>query len=188
VLVIIAWLNNFVVLSIAYDRISPLRRPMRWEYIDVLSISLVFSFLSCCEVYAAFLLSSGGYLLFTDYPTPAQIRTCVFLVLSVSDQSTIFSIRSRGPVFTSHAPSAMLVVTVLLCAVASSLMALFWPFGSSLEPIYGFDVLQCWLILLFFFLLKEVAKVLVYYIIDYMFPYTTRVIPKMLQQERLEEL
>jgi H+-transporting ATPase len=49
VLIIIAWLNNFIVLAVAYDHIVPLHEPLVWYYRDMLPAAFCVALLSCCE-------------------------------------------------------------------------------------------------------------------------------------------
>ncbi len=158
VLMIIAFFNNFIVLAIAYDHIEPQKEPIVWTYRDLLPMALTVSLLSCCEVYCAFSLASGGYLAFSLYLTPAQVRTAVFLTLSVSDQLTILSLRARSFITSSTRPSLGLLLAVIGTAVAATICSIFWPFGASLEPLGLADVGMCWVILVVFFFIKVPAR------------------------------
>lgn len=139
-------------------------------------------------MYCAFALSSEGYLLYSKFQTPAQIRTVVFFTLSVSDQLSVIILRARSFIFTSTRPGGWLALTVFCCALVTTICSVYWPFGSSLEPILWRDVMQSWLIVLLFTMFKDTAKVLMTFVVSQMFYGPNAYVPKLLLQKQQHQL
>lgn len=169
VLIIIAWMNNFVTLAIAYDHIVPFKKPVKWSMRDVVPMACCVGLLSCSEVYCVWSLAQGGYLLFSLYLTPAQIRTALFLTIGVSNQLSVLVLRARSFVFSSTRPGLGLILAIAGTAAACSVCAAFWPFGVGLEPLSRWDVLMCWIVVIVFNFFKDFAKVLLNYAIRHGF-------------------
>ncbi|SER65355.1 plasma-membrane proton-efflux P-type ATPase [Streptomyces qinglanensis] len=116
--VLLAILNDAAVLSIAYDRVRPSSRPERWDLTEVMAIAAV---LGLFGLASTFVLVWATHLPF-GLPD-AQVRTLVYLKLSVSGHLTVFLARTRGP-FWSYRPSWILLTAVIGTQILATVIAL----------------------------------------------------------------
>ncbi len=181
VYVVIAGTNNFTILSIAFDHIVPEKRPLRWEYRDLVPTSVIQAIAGTLEIYVSYSLATGGYLLFTFFLTKGQVQTIVFFHIVVAMQSAIFVLRTRWFFFSPRSPRPGF--TVLLCVTGLTttcmIVAVYWPFGGGLEPVEWRDVGQVLLLAACFLVIKDTIKVLVYYIMAEVFPPPVAMEPKL---------
>lgn len=101
-IIILALLNDGVIISIAYDHVCHKDEPEKWDMKIVLRIAIV---LGLIEVISTFLLFYLGDQVF--HFTRATIQTMMYLKLSVAGHLTIFLTRTRRP-FWSIAPARIL--------------------------------------------------------------------------------
>ena len=151
--VLLAILNDAAILAIAYDRVLPSSRPDRWNLTEVLTIAAVLGVVGLASTFALAWVSHGPLALGLG-----EIRTLVYLKLSVSGHLTVFLARTRGP-FWSHRPATVLLVAVVgtqLLATAIALSGtLMTPIGWSLVGLaWGWAVAE--------FLLLDPIKLLAY--------------------------
>ncbi|MEZ5078890.1 MAG: plasma-membrane proton-efflux P-type ATPase [Solirubrobacterales bacterium] len=106
-IVLLAILNDAAILTIAYDRVLPSPRPERWDLREVLAISTVLGLAGV--VSSTLLLGIGhGPLDLSD----AEVRTLLYLKLSVAGHLTLFVARTRGRLW-SQRPATILLVAVI---------------------------------------------------------------------------
>ena len=181
VYVVIAGANNFTILSIAFDHIVPERRPLRWEYRDVVPAAVVQAVCSTLEIFVVHSLAANGYLLFDYMLTPGQVQTILFFTIVFVLQTAILVLRTRWFFFLprSPRPGLALVACVGLLTLCCMVVAVYWPFGGGLEPVGWNNVGQVLLLGLFFLAAKDTIKVLVYYIVEEGFPSPPVMEPKL---------
>jgi H+-transporting ATPase len=182
--VVMAGFNNFTILALAFDHIVPEKRPLRWEYRDIVPTVLMQSLISTLEVFVTFSLALNSLLLFTFRPLNTEseaIRTVVFLSIVVSTQSAVFIVRTRGFFFLPSSPRPGLYI--LLCSLGISLVCMllcrFWPFGGGLAQIGWSDIGMVFLLCFVFMFVKDVIKVLTYYVVNELIPPATVMEPKL---------
>ena len=106
-IVLIAVLNDGAILSIAYDRATVARAPVRWDMPMVLTIASVLGLVGISFTFLLF------YLALAVWALPfAMIQTMIYLKLSVAGHLGIFATRTKGPFWASR-PSTLLLVAVI---------------------------------------------------------------------------
>ena len=181
VYVVIALFNNFMVLSIAFDNIVPEKKPLRWEYRDIFPTAVVQSVVATLEVFVIYSLAAGGYLGFFFVLTIDQLRTVVFFTIVVSMQTSILVMRTRWFFLSSRSSRPGLAI---LCCIGGMtlvcmIICVYWPFGGGLAPVGWNNMGMAFLMVIIFLLLKDVIKVLTYYIVEEMFPPPLTMEPKL---------
>jgi len=188
-IVIITILNDGCMLTIARDNVAPAASPQHWDLAQLrlvaAAIGLVPLASSLLLLYLGLSSADGLYpwyaCLFgrkvpSDYdasgdryylPYP-QLIMMIYLKISLSDFLTLFSARCRGPFF-SRAPSKGIFAAFLVATVTASCIATFATLPDNtypMEPISSSACAFVWLYNLAFFLLQDVAKIIVYRLIE----------------------
>lgn len=135
-LVLLAVLNDFPIMMIAYDNVRLPERPVRWEMGRVLAVAVA---AGVTGVVASFVL----FWIARDYLGLAagQIQTVIFLKLLVAGHLTIYITRSERWFWHRPWPSARLFWTTEATQVLGTLAAVY---GWFLEPIGWGDALLVW--------------------------------------------
>jgi H+-transporting ATPase len=152
--VLLAILNDAAILSIAYDRVLPSSRPARWDLTEVLVLAAVLGIVGT--------ISTFGLVWLTHIPghiPDTQVRTLIYLKLSVSGHLTVFLARTRGP-FWSHRPAWILLVAVIGTQILATAIA---RTGFLMQPIGWSLVGLAWGWALVEFLLLDPIKLLTYH-------------------------
>ncbi len=155
--VLLAILNDAAILSIAYDRVRPSSRPERWDLAEVLSVAATLGLTGMIST-LALLWAAHVPLDLGD----AQLRTLIYLKLSVSGHLTVFLARTRGP-FWSYRPSWILLGAVIGTQILATVIALT---GFLMEPIGWNLVGLAWSWAIVEFLLLDPIKLLTYRVLE----------------------
>ncbi len=156
-IVMLALLNDGAILSIAYDNVFSNNKPKAWRMHRVLTISTI---LGIAGVIAAFGLFYLGERVFNLSQT--QIRTLMYLKLSVAGQLTIFLTRTDKE-FWSIRPSRILLVTVFGAQTIATLAAVY---GLFMTPLGWGWAIFVWVYAIFWFLINDRIKLFAYKIMD----------------------
>ncbi len=150
-LVLLAVLNDFPIMMIAYDNVHVAERPVQWVMSRVLSVAVV---AGTAGVVASFVL----FWIARDYLQlpPAQIQTVIFLKLLVAGHLTIYITRSERWFWQRPWPAARLFWTTEATQLAGTLAAVY---GWLLEPIGWSYALVVWAYALLWFPLNNAARV-----------------------------
>jgi H+-transporting ATPase len=153
-IVLLAILNDFPILMIAYDNVRIAESPVRWDMQRVLTLSSV---LGVMGVIASFLLfwAAERYL---GLSRPV-IQTLVFLKLLVAGHLTIYLTRNEGWFWQRPWPSWRLFVATETTQVLGTLAAVY---GWFVEPIGWRYALLVWAYALGWLLANNLAKVWTY--------------------------
>jgi H+-transporting ATPase len=116
-IVLLAILNDFAIISIAYDNTRYSNKPETWNMRLVMGIAIVLGMFAMFRSFGIFYL--GDRLFHLDSDT---LRTLVYLNLSIGGHLTVFAARTRGP-FWSIRPSRVLLGAVFGTQVAATLIA-----------------------------------------------------------------
>jgi len=180
-IVLITILNDGTIISIAYDSVLPSPRPEHWRLPEVY---IVATLLGCVAVISSILLlhwglsanthnstlSSLGLDLKLHSMSYAKVQTAIYLKISLSDFLTVFAARTRKPFF-SRRPGNLLMGAACTAMGSSTLFALYWPaWLPELQPLAGIEVLSVWIFCLFFFILQDIAKCVLYELIEFLTP------------------
>jgi H+-transporting ATPase len=95
-----------------------------------------------------------------------EIQTLIYLKISLSDYFSVFNSRTKGW-FWSRAPSVILVGAFIIATGASTLLAVYWPFGNGMVGISWQLSGYCWLYVIIWAIIQDAGKVLTYSILQY---------------------
>lgn len=153
-IVLIAILNDFPIMMIAYDNAPVAERPVRWDMHRVLTISSVLGVLGVIASFGLFWVAEQ-YLRLPRH----TIQTLIFLKLLVAGHLTIYITRNMGALWKKPWPSWRLVVSTEATQIIGTLAAVY---GWFVEPIGWTYALMVWGYALAWFLVNSAAKVQVY--------------------------
>jgi H+-transporting ATPase len=154
-IILLAFLNDVPIMTIAYDNTWLDPEPVRWEMHRVLRVSTVLGVIGVVETFG--LLMIAKELLRLDI---AQIQTFIFLKLAVAGHLTLFVARTKRPFFKRPFPSPVL----LWSAVGTKLLAtlfVVYPLGL-IAPISWANVGFIWAYCIAWIFIEDLAKLLVY--------------------------
>jgi H+-transporting ATPase len=153
-IVIIAVLNDFPIMMIAYDNTIVSARPVRWDMERVLAVSSV---LGVTGVIAAFVLFwiAEQYL---HLPRP-MVQSLIFLKLLIAGHLTIYITRSAGTFWKRPWPNWRLVVACEATQVIGTLAAVY---GWGMTPLGWKYAVIVWTYALTWFFINDLVKVEVY--------------------------
>ncbi|MBN1236202.1 MAG: plasma-membrane proton-efflux P-type ATPase [Methanotrichaceae archaeon] len=156
-IVLLALLNDFAIMSIAYDRVEYSRQPDRWRMSSVIGMA---SFLGLIGVVSSFGLLFIGL----DYLHISKdiLQSFMYLKLSVAGHLTIFIARFKGH-FWSDRPSNILVGAVFGTQIVATLIAVY---GILIPPIGWNLAAIVWLYAIGVFLIVDQLKVHYYRLFD----------------------
>ncbi len=152
-IVLLAILNDFPIMMIAYDNAPVAERPVRWDMRHVLTLSAVLGLMGVISSFGLFWIAE------TQFAIPRDtIQTLIFLKLLVAGHLTIYLTRNKGAVWDRPWPSWLLVVTTETTQVVGTLAAVY---GWFVAPI-GWDyALVVWGYALAWFLINSAVKIAV---------------------------
>ena len=153
-IVLLAILNDFPIMMIAYDNAPVANQPVRWNMHRVLTISVV---LGVMGVIASFCL----FWIARDYLHLSQdvIRTVIFLKLLVAGHLTIYLTRNTGAIWDRPWPNWKLVITTETTQILGTLAAVY---GWFVTPIGWGYALAIWGYALVWFLINSFVKIQFY--------------------------
>ena len=150
-LVLLAMLNDFPIMMIAYDNVRVAQRPVRWEMPRVLAVAVTAGTMGVIASFVLFWIARDVLQL-----PPAQIQTVIFLKLLVAGHLTIYITRSERWFWRRPWPAARLFWTTEATQVAGTLAAVY---GWLLEPIGWSYALGVWAYALAWFPVNNAARV-----------------------------
>jgi len=153
-IVLIAILNDFPIMMIAYDNAPVAERPVRWDMQRVLTISSVLGALGVISSFVLFWIAE------THFRLPRHtIQTLMFLKLLVAGHLTIYLTRNTGTIWERPWPNWRLVVT---CEATQFIGTLAAVYGWFVEPIGWTYALIVWSYALVWFFINSAVKIWVY--------------------------
>ena len=156
-IVLLALLNDFAIMSIAYDRVEYSHQPDRWKMSSVIGMATFLGLIG--------LVSSFGFLFIgLDYLhlTKDILQSLMYLKLSVAGHLTIFIARCKGH-FWSDRPSNILVGAVFGTQIVATLIAVY---GILIPPIGWNLAAIVWVYAIMVFLIVDQLKVHYYRLFD----------------------
>lgn len=158
-IVIIALLNDFPIMMIAYDNAPVAPEPVRWDMPRVLIIA---SLLGTLGVIASFgLFWIGEELLHLTRP---QIQSLIFLKLLVAGHLTIFATRNQGSLWQRPYPDLGFFTITFATKFIGTLAAVY---GWFVEPIGWVYALGVWGYSLAWLLINNSAKVFTFQLLEH---------------------
>ncbi|MDO6561824.1 plasma-membrane proton-efflux P-type ATPase [Amphritea sp. 1_MG-2023] len=152
-IVLLALLNDFPIMMIAYDNARPAPRPVRWDMRRVLILSSVLGSLGVISSFGMFWIAESIW----ELPRPT-IQTLIFLKLLVAGHLTIYLTRNDGHFWDRPLPSLKLFITTEFTQVAGTFAAVY---GWFVEPIGWSLALLVWGYALVWFVINNMLKRLV---------------------------
>ncbi|HII06094.1 MAG TPA: plasma-membrane proton-efflux P-type ATPase [Methanotrichaceae archaeon] len=152
-IVLLALLNDFAIMSIAYDRAEYSDQPDRWRMTSVMGMALFLGLIGTVE--------SFGLLFFgLDYLhlSKETLQSLMYLKLSVAGQLIIFIARTKGH-FWSYLPGKMLVGAVIGTQTIATLITVY---GILVPPIGWHLAAIVWSYVIVVFLIIDQLKVRFY--------------------------
>jgi len=154
-IILLAFLNDIPIMTIAYDRTGLTPKPVRW---DMDRIILVSSVMGLTGVAGSFLML---YLaLDVLHLTIPQVQTYIFLKMAVSGHLTLFVARSKGFFLKKPHPAPVMIWSALFTKLVGTALA-FYGFGL-IAPISGREILLIWFYAITWAFLTDWAKTEVY--------------------------
>jgi len=156
-IVLLALLNDFAIMSIAYDRVEYSHQPDRWKMSSVIGMATFLGLIG--------LVSSFGFLFIgLDYLHLNKdiLQSLMYLKLSVAGHLTIFIARCKGH-FWSDRPSNILVGAVFGTQIVATLIAVY---GILIPPIGWNLAAIVWFYAIMVFLIVDQLKVHYYRLFD----------------------
>jgi len=151
-IVLLALLNDFPIMMIAFDNAAVAEKPVRWNMHRVLTVAAT---LGCAGVISTFLLFwYVEHVLHLPRPT---VQTLIFLKLLVAGHLTLYITRSYGWLWKRPWPSLKLVAVVELTQIFGTLAAVY---GWFMEPVGWTYALAVWGYALAWFIINDCVKVL----------------------------
>jgi H+-transporting ATPase len=153
-IILLAFLNDIPILTIAYDNAKVDEQPVRWNMPEVLTMATVLGILGVVSSFGIFYIAEE-YLQFT----PAVVQTFIFLKLVIAGHLTIFITRTDKHFWQKPYPSLLFFSTTFSTKIIGTLFAIF---GWLLVPIGWKYSLLIWAYALAWFVLNDFVKVWVY--------------------------
>ncbi len=154
-IVLIAVLNDFPIMMIAYDNAPVAPRPVRWDMERVLTVSSVLGVMGVISAFVLFWIAEK----YLHLPRPV-VQSLIFLKLLVAGHLTIFYItRSAGTFWQRPWPNWRLVVATEATQVIGTLAAVY---GWGMTALGWEYALGVWAYAIVWFLLNDLVKVEVY--------------------------
>jgi H+-transporting ATPase len=153
-IVLLAVLNDFPILMIAYDNVRVAEHPVRWDMQRVLTMSTMLGVLGVVASFLLFWLAERYLGLPRD-----TIQTLIFLKLLVAGHLTIYLTRNDGWFWQRPWPSWRLLVATETTQVLGTLAAVY---GFFVEPIGWSYALLVWAYALLWLPVNNLIKVLTY--------------------------
>lgn len=153
-IVLLALLNDFPIMMIAYDNARVAPRPLRWDMHSVIAIATLLGVLGVVESFLLFWIAEEYLHLPRDV-----IQTLIFLKLLVAGHLTIYLTRNTGLIWDRPWPSLKLFLATETTQIIGTLAAVY---GWFVEPIGWGYALLVWVYALTWFLIESPIKMLAY--------------------------
>jgi H+-transporting ATPase len=153
-IVLLAILNDFPIMMIAYDNVRVAKRPVRWDMQRVLTMSSVLGILGVISSFGLFWIAEHHLQLPRE-----TIQTLIFLKLLVAGHLTIYLTRNTGAIWDRPWPDWKLFASTEATQVVGTLAAVY---GWFVTPIGWTYALAVWGYALSWFLINSAVKIMVY--------------------------
>ena len=181
-MVLITILNDGCMITTSSDWVTPDEFPQEWHLTEVTVVALVLGLVACISslILVAYCMHANVYhpgdfmgnvfgSAGRNYITWYEVRTIIYLKVSISDFLTLFSSRTKGW-FWERRMSTALTIAACFALTASTLLALFWGDifkslnGAYMASLYHSKgaVAATWLYCVLWWFLQDACKVLTY--------------------------
>ena len=153
-IVLLAVLNDFPIMMIAYDNEPVARQPVRWDMQRVLILSVVLGVVGVLETFLLFWFVKVYLALPEDI-----VQTIIFLKLLVAGHLTLYVARNNGWFWQRPWPNWRLFVTTETTQIFGTLVVVY---GWAMTPISWKLALAVWAYALLWLPIENAAKVFVF--------------------------
>ena len=157
-IVLIAVLNDFPIMMIAYDNTIVAPSPVRWDMERVLTVSSVLGVLGVISAFGLFWIAEK----YLHLPRPI-VQSLMFLKLLVAGHLTIYITRSAGTFWKRPWPNRRLVFATEATQVIGTLAAVY---GWGMMPLGWKYALAVWGYALVWFFVNDMVKVEVHRLLN----------------------
>ena len=157
-IVLIAVLNDFPIMMIAYDNAIVAPRPVRWDMERVLTVSSVLGVLGVISAFGLFSIAEK----YLHLPRPI-VQSLMFLKLLVAGHLTIYITRSAGTFWKRPWPNWRLVAATETTQIIGTLAAVY---GWGMTPLGWKYALGVWVYALVWFFVNDMVKVEVHRLLN----------------------
>ena len=152
-IILLALLNDLPILAIAYDNTTVSPRPVRWNMMELLTISTTLGVMGVIGSFLLFyLLQEAGF-------GEGMIQSMMFLKLIVAGHSTLYITRTEGWFWRRPWPAPLLLIATFGTEIIGTLLAVY---GFLITPIGWKYALWMWAYALLWFVINNAAKILAY--------------------------
>ncbi len=154
-IILLAFLNDVPIMTIAYDHTGLEPDPVRWDMRQVITVATAMGIVGVVGSFGMLLLAMDWLHLTVD-----QIQTYVFLKMAVAGHLVLFVARTRGHFWERPWPAPIMIWSAVITKLAATLLAAYgfgfitpisWP---EIALIWGYSILSA--------LLTDIVKVQVY--------------------------
>ncbi|EHL30903.1 hypothetical protein LDG_7050 [Legionella drancourtii LLAP12] len=153
-IVLLAILNDFPIMMIAYDNVPIAQYPVRWNMHRVLIISTALGITGVISTFILFYIAKDYF-----YLSFSVIQTFIFLKLLVAGHLTIYITRNTGPIWERPWPNWRLFCTIELTQILGTLAAVY---GWFVTPIGWSYALLIWGYALIWMFIGSTVKLVLY--------------------------
>jgi H+-transporting ATPase len=171
-LVIVVILNDFAIISIAYDHVVASAIPETWTLKVVFTIACWLGTVAVCGqmTLLSILLDHHNGDGFLSEFTYGQIMTAVWLTLSLLDFFSVLSARIAAGFFWQRMIGIPLLCAAIFAMTVSTILAATWPFNSAsegikMEKLNGKQLAFIWAYCIGWFLVQDFSKRAIYQIL-----------------------
>jgi H+-transporting ATPase len=161
-IVLLALLNDFPIMMIAYDNAPVAPRPVRWDMTLTLTLSSLLGVLGVIASFSLFWIAERYF-----HIGRAEIQTLIFLKLLVAGHMTIYLTRNKGAIWQRPWPSWKLVVA---CETTQVIGTLATVYGWFVTPIGWRYAGLVWGYAIVWWFFNSVCKILVYRLLAHRTP------------------
>jgi H+-transporting ATPase len=184
-LVIITILNDGCMITISHDQVLPEKKPQRWAMAEMTVVAIVLGLVACLSSLGLLVLCMNANVLHPgyafgilygsskDYVLWYELRTIIYLKVSISDFLTLFSARTRTW-FWNRSIGSLLGGAAVFALSMSTLFSLIWDLmfgdvgGAYMRGLRfsGGAVTNVWIYCVIWWLIQDAAKVYTYHLIE----------------------
>jgi H+-transporting ATPase len=155
--VLLALLNDFPIMTISYDNVRYSSKPERWNMRTLLGVSTVMGLFGVLASFGLLYIGVNFFHLSHDV-----LQSFIYLKLSVAGHLFLFVARTRGP-FWSVKPAPILFLAIVLTQLTATLLTVY----GILLPAMGWGLaLFVWGYAFVWFIATDALKLLTYWILE----------------------
>ena len=142
-IILLAFLNDVPIMTIAYDRTGAEQQPVRWQMHQVITVATAMGVVGVVGSFGMLLIAMDWLKL-----DVAQIQTYVFLKMAVAGHLVLFVARSRGHFWQRPWPAPVMIWSAIVTKLAATLLAAYglglitpitWP---EIALVWGYSIVS----------------------------------------------